>query len=78
MYVQTDTLLLPDVYENFRNTRLKKYELGPAKLYNNLPFLLERMKVKNVKKLAANLHYKTEHVIHIGNLKQGLTHRFVF
>ena len=36
------------------------------------------MKVKNVEKLAANLHYKTEHVIHIGNLKQGLTHGFVF
>ena len=27
------------------------------------PFLLERMKVEKVKKLIANLHYRTEYVI---------------
>ena len=31
MYVQSDTLLLVDVFENFRNTCLKIYELDPAK-----------------------------------------------
>ena len=30
-----------------------------------------------VRKLAANLHDKTEYVIHISNLKQTLSHRFV-
>ena len=30
LYVQSDTLLLPGVFENFRNTCLKVYELDPA------------------------------------------------
>ena len=35
------------------------------------------MKIEKVKKLVANLHDKTEYVIHIGNLKQALNHRLV-
>ena len=31
MYVQSDTLLLADVFEKFRNMCLKMYELDPAK-----------------------------------------------
>ena len=31
-YVQSNTLLLADVFENFRNMCLKIYELDPAKL----------------------------------------------
>ena len=31
IYVQSDTLLLADVFENFRNMCLERYELDPAK-----------------------------------------------
>ena len=33
-------------------------------IHNDLPFLSERMKVKEVEKLVANLHDKAEYVIH--------------
>ena len=34
-------------------------------LQNDLPFLPEKNKIKKVEKLVANLHDKTEYVIHI-------------
>ena len=46
-------------------------------LHNDLPFLPERMKIKRVEKLVANLHDKTEYVIHMRNLKQALNHGLV-
>ena len=45
--------------------------------HNDLPFLRERMKTEKVEKLVANLHDKTEYVIHIKNLKQVLNHGLV-
>ena len=36
------------------------------------------MRIKKVEKLVANLHGKTEYVIHIRNLKQALNHRLVW
>ena len=47
-------------------------------LQNNLPFLPERMKIEKVESLVANLHDKTEYVIHKRNLKQSLSHGLVF
>ena len=35
------------------------------------------MKIEKVEKLVANLHDKTEYVIHIRNLKQALNHGLV-
>ena len=35
------------------------------------------MKIEKVEKLVTNLHDKTEHVIHIRNLKQALNHGLV-
>ena len=36
LYVQSDTLLLADVFENFRNMCIKVYELDPAHFYLHL------------------------------------------
>ena len=52
----------------------------PEKLHefhNDLPFLPERKKINNVEKLVTNLYDKNEHVIHIRNLKQALTHGLI-
>ena len=46
-------------------------------LHNGLPFLPEKTKTGKAEKLIANLHDKTEYVIHIINLKQGLNHGLV-
>ena len=43
----------------------------------DLPYLPERMKTEKVEKLVANLHDKTEYVIHIRNLKHALNHELV-
>ena len=50
LYVQSDTLLLADVFENFRNMCLKVYELDPAH-FLSLPGLAwqARLKKTNVK-----------------------------
>ena len=34
LYVQSDTLLLADVFENFRNMCIKVYELEPDHFFN--------------------------------------------
>ena len=34
LYVQSDTLLLADVFENFRNKCLEVYELDPAHFFH--------------------------------------------
>ena len=34
LYVQSDTLLLPDVFENFRNKCIEIYELGPVYFFS--------------------------------------------
>ena len=46
-------------------------------LHNDLPFLPKRITFKTVEMLVANLHGKTEYVIHIRNFKQALTYELV-
>ena len=49
----------------------KKY----INFHNNLPFLLEWMKIETVQKISSNLHDKKEYVIHITKLKEALNHK---
>ena len=52
----------------------------PEKLHephNDLPFLLERMKLGKIKKFVTNLLDETEYVMHMRNLKQALNHGLI-
>ena len=49
MYIQSDTLLLADLFENFRNMCLKIYQLGPAK-FISIPGLKWQTALKKTKK----------------------------
>ena len=49
-----------------------QYHENLDNLHNDSLFMPERMKTKDVEKFLANLHGKTEYVIHIRNLKQLL------
>ena len=42
LYVQSDTLLLADVFENFRTTCLKVYELDPAHFKKKLIRIIKK------------------------------------
>ena len=48
MHVQSDTILLADVFENFRNMCIKIYELDPAKFLST-PGLAWQAALKNTK-----------------------------
>ena len=54
-----------------------QYHEKSHEFHNDLPFLPERMKTENVRNFVANLHDKTEYVIHIRNLKQALNHGLI-
>ena len=48
LYIQSDTLLLANVFENFRNMCLEIYELGPAK-FLSAPGLVWQAALKKTK-----------------------------
>ena len=58
--------------KNYNEESDEGYRISFSLLFFFLPFLPERMKIEKIKKLVANLNDKTEHVIQIRNLKQGL------
>ena len=45
--------------------------------YNDLKFLPETIKIQKFDKAVANLHDKTEYLMHIRNLKQALNYRLL-
>ena len=55
-----------------------QYTESLHEILNDLPFLRKSMKIEKVEKLVANLHDRTEYVIHIRHLKQALNHALVF
>ena len=65
---------MKDFFLKFNNVQ---YSEKLHELNNILPFLPERVKLEKVEKLVANLHDKTEYVIHIRNLKQALNHGLI-
>ena len=73
LYVQNDTLLLADVFENFRNTCLKVYELDPAP-FLSLPVLAWQacLKKTNVK-LELLTDYDMLLIVEEG-IRGGITH----
>ena len=77
MYVQSDTLLLADVFDvgYFLEVDIQ-YPENLHNLHYDLHFLPERMKIEKVEKLVANLHDKDEYVIDIKS-KQALNHGLV-
>ena len=56
MYVQSDALLLADVFENFRNIFLEIYELDPAKRFSAPGLALQA----NLKKAKVKLDPSTD------------------
>ena len=52
-----------------------QYPKNLYKLHSDLPFLPERMKINNSKKLVCSLCNKENYAIHIIPLKQALDHR---
>ena len=42
-YIQSDTLLLADVFGNFRNMRLKIYGLDPAKYQGKIRLMVQEV-----------------------------------
>ena len=85
LYVQSDTLLLADVLENFRNMCIKVYELevdvkypkNLHDLHSDLSFLPKTMKINKCNKLVCNLYDKKNYVIHIRSFKQALNHGII-
>ena len=46
-------------------------------LYDNLPFLPEKMKIEKVENFVTNLHDKTQYIIHQITLNEALNHRLI-
>ena len=74
-----------DFIKNYTEKRDERYFLeldvqyteDLHKNHNDLTFLNESMAIEKVEKLVANIHDKTEYVIHIRNLKQASDHKLV-
>ena len=75
LYVQTDTLLIADVFESFRNMCLKIYELYPANFFEppGLAWLAALKKTKVKLDLLADIDMLL--MVEKG-IKRGICHSF--
>ena len=73
LYVQSDTLLLADVFENFRNTCLKVYELDPAHLLSLTGLAWQACLKKTNVKLELLTHYDMLLMVEEG-IRVGICH----
>ena len=72
-YVQSDTLLLPGVFENFRKMCLKIYELYPAEFFST-PGLVWQAALKKIK-LKLDLLTDIDMLLTVGKgIKGGIGH----
>ena len=72
LYVQSDKLLLADVFENFRNMCIKVYELDPA-LFLSLPGLAWQACLKKIVKLELLTDYDMLLMVEEG-IRGGICH----
>ena len=76
MYVQSNTLLLTDVFEIFRNMCLKIWELDPVKFFSAPGLAWQATLKKNKVKLG--LLTRTDMILMVGKLiRGGLCHSFI-
>ena len=71
LYVQTNTLLLADIFENFRKKCIEIWKLDPAHFLSAPGLAWE---IKKCHKPVCNLYDKNNYVAHIRILKQALNH----
>ena len=76
LYVQSNTLLLTDVFEIFRNMCLKIWELDPVKVFSAPGLAWQATLKKNKVKLG--LLTRTDMILMVGKLiRGGLCHSFI-
>ena len=76
LYVQSNTLLLTDVFEIFRNMCLKIWELDPVKFFSAPGLAWQATLKKNKVKLG--LLTRTDTILMVGKLiRGGLCHSFI-
>ena len=80
-YSEFDERFIKNYYKNNDTGYILEVDVEYLKklfnLHCELPFVLERKKIKKCKKLACNIHNKENYILHIRALKQALNHGLI-